>query len=62
MCKFHLTHQLSQYNALHSLTGVVDEAAELVKALTMNTDLQRAFIALLQRPGNILLRLSEEVE
>ena len=62
MCKC-LTHQLSQFNSIHSLTGVKDEAAELVKALTMNTELQKAFIALLQRlPDNNLLTLSNEVE
>ena len=51
----------SQCNAMHSLTGVRDEAAKFVKALTMNTDLQKAFTALLQKPDNNLLKLSKEV-
>ena len=50
------------YKHIHSHhTGVVEEAAEFVKALTIDKTLQAAFIAELQKPGDRLLKLSEEV-
>ena len=41
--------------------GVIDEAAEFVKALTRNGALQNAFITVIQTPGNSLQKLSKEV-
>ena len=41
--------------------GVIDEAAEFVKALTTNKALQKEFLAVVKKSGTDLIKLSKEV-
>ena len=41
--------------------GVIDEAAEFVKALTANSTLQKEFVEALKGPRGALIQLSQEV-
>ena len=46
---------------IHTHAGVVDEAAEFVKALTTSKALQKEFLAVVKKPGTDLIKLSKEV-
>ena len=48
-------------SSVSSYTGVIEEAAKFVEALTVNSALQKAFIEVVKKPTTALVRLSQEV-
>ena len=43
------------------LTGIIDEVAAMVEPLHNNTLLQKYFASIISKPGNDLLKFSDEV-